>query len=230
MRDFTGKVVVITGAADGIGKALAGAFAAAGARLVLADIDGPKLEAVGAELAGLGTEVIAVATDVSDRDQVTRLRDAALTRFGAVHVLCNNAAVQGPAGDPLWELPAGNVDAGEAPSFLARAITSFSSPSAIKSMSGNHPSHVPRTTFSRFLMLGAQLFASAWASPRSRQLCGSSGRIFVTPSNTWIARSTCPACWSRYPRIRSNGALSRLSSAMFERILTASASCFCPKK
>jgi NAD(P)-dependent dehydrogenase (short-subunit alcohol dehydrogenase family) len=107
MRDFAGKVVVVTGAADGIGKALAGAFAAAGARLVLADIDGPKLEAAGQELAGLGTEVIAVATDVSDRDQVTGLRDAALARFGTVHVLCNNAAVQGPVGDPLWELPAG---------------------------------------------------------------------------------------------------------------------------
>jgi NAD(P)-dependent dehydrogenase (short-subunit alcohol dehydrogenase family) len=107
MRDFAGKVAVITGAADGIGRALAEAFAAAGARLVLADVDGPKVEAVGAALARLGTEVLTVPTDVSERNEVLGLRDAALARFGTVHVLCNNAGVMGPAGDPLWELPIG---------------------------------------------------------------------------------------------------------------------------
>lgn len=107
MRDFSGKVAVITGAADGIGRALAEAFAVAGARLVLADLDGPKVEAVGAALAAHGTEVLAAPTDVSERDQVRGLRDATLARFGAVHVLCNNAGVMGPVGDPLWELPAG---------------------------------------------------------------------------------------------------------------------------
>jgi NAD(P)-dependent dehydrogenase (short-subunit alcohol dehydrogenase family) len=107
MRDFSGKVAVITGAADGIGKALAEAFATAGARLVLADIDGAKVEGVGRGLAQLGTEVLTAQTDVSEQDQVTGLRDAALARFGTVHVLCNNAGVMGPAGDPLWELPAG---------------------------------------------------------------------------------------------------------------------------
>jgi NAD(P)-dependent dehydrogenase (short-subunit alcohol dehydrogenase family) len=107
MRDFSGKVVVITGAASGIGQALAEVFAAAGARLVLADVDGPKLEVVGAELARLGTDVLTAPTDVSNRGQVLDLRDAVLARFGAVHVLCNNAGVMGPAGDPLWELPVG---------------------------------------------------------------------------------------------------------------------------
>jgi NAD(P)-dependent dehydrogenase (short-subunit alcohol dehydrogenase family) len=97
---------VITGAADGIGRALAEEFAAAGARLVLADIDGPKVEGVGRELTGRGTEVLTAQTDVSDPDQVSALRDAALARFGTVHVLCNNAGVLGPVGDPLWELPA----------------------------------------------------------------------------------------------------------------------------
>jgi NAD(P)-dependent dehydrogenase (short-subunit alcohol dehydrogenase family) len=105
VTDLAGRVAVITGAADGIGRALAGAFAAAGARLVLADIDGPKVEAAGRELAALGTEVLTARTDVSSREQVLRLRDAALARFGTVHVLCSNAGVMGPAGDPLWELP-----------------------------------------------------------------------------------------------------------------------------
>jgi NAD(P)-dependent dehydrogenase (short-subunit alcohol dehydrogenase family) len=107
MTGLAGKVAVITGAGDGIGRALAGAFAAAGARLVLADIDGPMVEAAGRELARLGTEVITARTDVSRREQVLDLRDAALARFGTVHVLCNNAGVMGPAGDPLWELPIG---------------------------------------------------------------------------------------------------------------------------
>lgn len=107
MTDVDGKVVVITGAADGIGRALADAFAAAGARLVLADVDGPKVEEAGRELARLGTEVVTAPTDVSERDQVLDLRDAALARFGTVHVLCNNAGVMGPVGDPLWELPIG---------------------------------------------------------------------------------------------------------------------------
>jgi NAD(P)-dependent dehydrogenase (short-subunit alcohol dehydrogenase family) len=107
MDDFSGKVAVITGAADGIGKALAEAFAAAGARLVLADVDGPKVEAVGRDLAGLGAQALTVPADVSRADQVLSLRDAALARFGSVHVLCNNAGVMGPAGDPLWELPLG---------------------------------------------------------------------------------------------------------------------------
>jgi len=107
MRDFSGKVAVITGAADGIGRALAEAFADAGARLVLADIDGPKVEGVGRDLARLGTEVLTARTDVSEQDQVIGLRDAALARFGTVHVVCNNAGVMGPVGDPLWETPKG---------------------------------------------------------------------------------------------------------------------------
>ncbi|WP_238006549.1 SDR family NAD(P)-dependent oxidoreductase [Dactylosporangium sp. AC04546] len=105
MTDLAGTVVVITGAADGIGRALAGAFATAGARLVLADINRPLVEAVGRELSQLGTEVMTAGTDVSSREQVVELRDAAIARFGTVHVLCNNAGVMGPAGDPLWELP-----------------------------------------------------------------------------------------------------------------------------
>jgi NAD(P)-dependent dehydrogenase (short-subunit alcohol dehydrogenase family) len=99
MRDFSGKVAVITGAADGIGRALAGAFAAAGARLVLADVDGPRVEAVGRELARLGTQVLTAPSDVSKQDQVLALRDAARARFGTVHVLCNNAGVGG--GGPI---------------------------------------------------------------------------------------------------------------------------------
>jgi NAD(P)-dependent dehydrogenase (short-subunit alcohol dehydrogenase family) len=107
LKDLAGRVAVVTGAADGIGRALADTFAAAGARLVLADVDGAKVAAVAEALASSGTEVVAMATDVSRADDVAELRDAALAKFGAVHVLCNNAGVMGPVGDPLWELPIG---------------------------------------------------------------------------------------------------------------------------
>jgi len=107
MRDLAEKVAVVTGAADGIGRALADELAAASARLVLADIEGPKVRAVERELADRGAEVLAMATDVSNPADMLALRDAAVQRFGTVHLLCNNAGVMGPAGDPLWDLPIG---------------------------------------------------------------------------------------------------------------------------
>jgi NAD(P)-dependent dehydrogenase (short-subunit alcohol dehydrogenase family) len=102
MRDFDGKVAVITGAASGIGAALAEAFAARGARLVLADVDAERLGSAGSRLTGAaGCET--VVTDVTDPGSVAALADAAWARFGQVDVLCNNAGVF--AGGVLWERP-----------------------------------------------------------------------------------------------------------------------------
>jgi len=86
----TGTVAVVTGAASGIGAALAQAFSAAGCAVVVADIEEAPLAAVAASLPG---QALAVPTDVSDPVAVDRLADAAFDRFGAVHVLCNNAGV-----------------------------------------------------------------------------------------------------------------------------------------
>lgn len=95
------KVAVITGAASGIGRAMALAFGAAGMKVVMADIEKDALaEAVAAVEAG-GTEAMGVPTDVSDPGQVEALRDATLATFGAVHVVCNNAGVA--AGGKVWE-------------------------------------------------------------------------------------------------------------------------------
>jgi len=95
------KVAVITGAASGIGRAMAEAFGAAGMKVVMADIEKDALaEAVAAVEAG-GTEAMGVPTDVSDPGQVEALRDATLATFGAVHVVCNNAGVA--AGGKVWE-------------------------------------------------------------------------------------------------------------------------------
>jgi NAD(P)-dependent dehydrogenase (short-subunit alcohol dehydrogenase family) len=93
MQDLKGKVAVITGGAEGIGKAIAIAAAAEGMKLVLADIDADKLNATVEELAGTGAEVIGLRTDVSQESSMQALADAAFERFGNVHLLVNNAGV-----------------------------------------------------------------------------------------------------------------------------------------
>ncbi len=89
----TGRVAVVTGAASGIGRALAEAFAAAGSAVVLADLDGREAEAVADELRGAGADALAVTVDVSDPGSVEHLAQSAVERFGRVDVLCNNAGV-----------------------------------------------------------------------------------------------------------------------------------------
>jgi NAD(P)-dependent dehydrogenase (short-subunit alcohol dehydrogenase family) len=95
MKEFSGRVAVITGAASGIGLAMARRFAAEGMRLVLADVEEPALVAAVHELTSLGAEVVGVPTDVADHESVVNLRDRAFEAFGSVHVLCNNAGVVG---------------------------------------------------------------------------------------------------------------------------------------
>ena len=93
MDDFRDRVAVITGGGGGIGAAMAAAFAARGARLVLADIDPTAMTAIADPLRARGTEVLTVPTDVTSLESVRALADAAERRFGAVHVVCNNAGV-----------------------------------------------------------------------------------------------------------------------------------------
>ena len=102
MEDLKGKVAVITGGASGIGRAVAERAAAEGMKIVIADIEeGPLKEAEG-ELTARGTEAIGVITDVSDGASVRALRDRALDRFGAVHLVHNNAGVV--LGGPIWDV------------------------------------------------------------------------------------------------------------------------------
>jgi NAD(P)-dependent dehydrogenase (short-subunit alcohol dehydrogenase family) len=89
----SGRVAVVTGAASGIGRALAEALAAAGSAVVLADLDGAEAEAVAAGIRASGGEAEAMAVNVADAVAVDRLAAATLERFGRVDVLCNNAGV-----------------------------------------------------------------------------------------------------------------------------------------
>lgn len=108
MKDLKGKVAVITGGAEGIGKAIARKAAAEGMKLVLADIDGSKLDATLSEFAAQGVEAIGLKTDVSKQEQVEALADLAFERFGNVHLLCNNAGVA--CAKPVWEVSQADWD------------------------------------------------------------------------------------------------------------------------
>ncbi len=104
MHDLDGKVAVVTGAASGIGLGMAQRFAAEGMRVVMADVERNALQSAVDELAATGAEVIAAPTDTSVFQEVESLAARTLDRFGAVHVLCNNAGV-GSRGLPFRELP-----------------------------------------------------------------------------------------------------------------------------
>jgi NAD(P)-dependent dehydrogenase (short-subunit alcohol dehydrogenase family) len=102
MKTLKDRVAVVTGAASGIGLAMAERFAAEGMRVVLADVEEQPLAAAERTVAAHGAETLAVRTDVARAEDVEALAQATVNRFGAVHVVCNNAGVGGE-GLPTWE-------------------------------------------------------------------------------------------------------------------------------
>ncbi len=102
MKQLAGKTAVVTGAASGMGLAFAEAFAAQGMNVVMSDVESGPL-AVEAKRIGQSAEVLSMVADVSKLEQVEAMRDATLERFGAAHVLCNNAGVGG--GGDVAECP-----------------------------------------------------------------------------------------------------------------------------
>ncbi len=90
---FHDRVAVITGGAGGIGFALAESFAARGAKIVLADVDEAAMRHRADSLEARGSEVLCVRTDVTQRPSVAALADSVWARFGAAHLVCNNAGI-----------------------------------------------------------------------------------------------------------------------------------------
>lgn len=103
MKDLRGRTAVVTGAGGLIGRALALALGAEGMAVVLADLDEAGLDRTAAGLHATGVAVLTHLTDVRDPGAVDRLAEAALDRFGFVHVVCNNAGLT--ATGRVWELP-----------------------------------------------------------------------------------------------------------------------------
>ena len=104
--DLAGKVVVVTGGGKGIGKVYAREFAAVGARVVAADIDGAAAKAVAEELVGQGLQALGIATDISSEEATKAMAQAALDRFGAIDVLINNASLMSALARRSWlEIP-----------------------------------------------------------------------------------------------------------------------------
>ena len=98
MERLTGRVAVVTGAASGIGLALAKLLAAEDMSVVMADVEEAALNEAAEKLQADGATVASVPTDVADAASVQALADTAVSRFGAVHVVCNNAGVSGTVG------------------------------------------------------------------------------------------------------------------------------------
>jgi NAD(P)-dependent dehydrogenase (short-subunit alcohol dehydrogenase family) len=101
MKNFEGKVAVITGAASGLGREFANTAAVLGMKLVLADVQPKALEHATEELLAQGVEVLSMVCDVSKGAHVQELADSAIARFGQVNLVFNNAGVG--SGGLVWE-------------------------------------------------------------------------------------------------------------------------------
>ena len=103
MQTLQDRVAVVTGGAGGLGRAMGERFAREGMRVVLADVQAEPLERAVAECQAAGLAIIGVQTDVTNFASVEALRDATLSAYGAVHVVCNNAGIGAGAEGKMWE-------------------------------------------------------------------------------------------------------------------------------
>ncbi len=93
MKEFSDRVVIVTGGAQGIGMAISRAFAKAGGRVIIADVDEAAGQELQHELRKAGCEAESVPTDVASEESVKALTDGVSGRFGGIHVLVNNAGI-----------------------------------------------------------------------------------------------------------------------------------------
>ena len=110
MEQFAGKTAVVTGAGSGMGKAFALRWGAMRMNVVIGDIQEDALAATVAELEAVGVPVLGLRTDVSKLADIEALADAAEERFGKIHLVNNNAGVEGYLDGPIWEATAKDWD------------------------------------------------------------------------------------------------------------------------
>jgi NAD(P)-dependent dehydrogenase (short-subunit alcohol dehydrogenase family) len=103
MERLAGRVAVVTGGAGGIGQAICQRFGSEGMKVVVADLDRAALDSAVAKLREKSFDVTGVVVDVTRRESLDALRDAAFDAYGAVHVLCNNAGIANTAFGNVWE-------------------------------------------------------------------------------------------------------------------------------
>ena len=111
MKEFTDRVAVVTGGASGIGRAMADRFAAAGMKVVLADIEANALHQAESDMRTQGATVLGIVTDVAQAESVEALAQKTMDAFGGVHIVCNNAGVGGGFG-LSWTQPLKNWEWG----------------------------------------------------------------------------------------------------------------------
>jgi NAD(P)-dependent dehydrogenase (short-subunit alcohol dehydrogenase family) len=155
MLELAGKCAVVTGAASGIGQALAHAFAAEGMRVAIADVEADALFATEADLCALGASVLAMRVDVSDASSVGAFAQRVDNEFDGADVVCNNAGVF--AGGLTWERPVADFEWVMGVNFygILHGIQAFV-PGMIER---GRPGHVVNT------MSAAGLFPSAFSAP-----------------------------------------------------------------
>jgi NAD(P)-dependent dehydrogenase (short-subunit alcohol dehydrogenase family) len=110
VEEFAGKTAVITGAGSGMGKAFALRWAAEGMNVVIGDIQQDALDATVAEIEAAGAPVAGLRIDVSKLSDIEALADLAESRFGKIHLVHNNAGVEGYLDGKIWEATAKDWD------------------------------------------------------------------------------------------------------------------------